>query len=116
MEKQLLQMDFSGGIATTSEKKDLTNTAKFVKNMNIFEDPAYITLSKKTTKVSGSTVDGLVTWAEDGSPFDTNRYFYDQQGKIYQETSSNVWSTLRTVFFFCFFFFFFFDFFLYFLG
>src|SRR3990167_8155360 len=97
MEKQLLQMDFSGGIATTSEKKDLTNTAKFVKNMNIFEDPAYITQAKKTTKVSGSTVDGLVHWAEDGSPWDTNRYFYDSGGKIYQETSAGSWSSLRTV-------------------
>jgi len=89
--------DFSGAIATTSEKKDIPNSAKFVKNLNPFEDPTYITLSKKPTKMSGSTVTNLVYWMEDGSPYDTNRYFYDLGGKIYCETNADVWSSLRTV-------------------
>jgi len=89
--------DFSGGIATTSEKKDIPFSAKFVKNLNPFEDPSYITLSKAPTKMSGSTVTNLCFWMEDGSPYDTNRYFYDLGGKIYRETSADAWSSLRTV-------------------
>ena len=96
-EKQITTLDFSGGIASVSEKKDVANSARFIKGLNPFEDPAYITQAKKTTKVSGSTVDGLVHWAEDGSPWSTNRYFYDSGGKIYQETSAGSWSSLRTV-------------------
>ena len=97
MERKIIISDFSGAIATTSEKKDIANSARFVKGMNPYEDPAYITLSRKATKVSGSTVVTLPHWAEDGSPWDTNRYFYDSGGKIYRETSGGTWSALRTV-------------------
>ena len=96
-QRKIIISDFSGAIATTSEKKGIPNSARFVKGLNPYEDPAFITLSRKATKVSGSTVDGLVHWTEDGSPWDTNRYFYDSQGKIYRETSAGVWSSLRTV-------------------
>lgn len=96
-ESQITTIDFSGGIATISEKKDKENSALFTKGLNIFEDPAYLTLAQKTTKVSGSTVTDLIHWAEDGSPYDTNRYFYSSGGKIYRETSGDVWSSLRTV-------------------
>ncbi len=89
--------DFSGGIATISSKKDVANSAKFSKNVNPFEDPAYLTLAKKTTKVSGSTVTDLIHWAQDGSPWDTSRYFYSSGGKIYKETSGGTWSAERTV-------------------
>lgn len=94
--KTLSLQDFSGGIAQ-SEKKDVPFSARFVKNLNPYEDPAYITLSKKASKVSGTTVTGLCYWMEDGSPYDTNEYFYDSAGKIYRETSAGVWSSLRTV-------------------
>lgn len=95
--QRLIIRDFSGGIGTVGEKKDVSNSCSFSKNLNPFEDPSYITLSRKTTKVSGSTVTDLVRWAEDGSPWSTNRYFYDESGKIYQETSGGSWSSLRTV-------------------
>jgi hypothetical protein len=95
--QKIVIRDFSGGIATTSEKKDVANSARFSKNLNPFEDPAYITLARKPTKVSGVLVTALPTWAEDGSPFSTSRYFYAEDGKIHQETSGAVWSTLRTV-------------------
>src|SRR4030066_197497 len=88
---------FDAGIASTSQKVDLPNSARWIKNLDPFSDPAYIRLSKKPTKVSGSTVDNLIFWMEDGSPYDTNRYFYDLGGKIYRETSGDVWSSLRTV-------------------
>lgn len=89
--------DFSGGIGVTSEKKDIAFSARFIKNLNVFEDPTYATLSKKATKVSGATVTSLAYWMEDGSPYDTNKYFYDLTGKIYRETSAGVWSELRDV-------------------
>jgi len=95
--KTISLRDFSGGIATSGEKKDIQFSARFIKNLNIFESPDYITLSKKATKVSGNTVTDLVTFCEDGSPYDTNKYFYDLAGKIYRETSGDVWSSLRTV-------------------
>jgi len=98
MAKQnLIIRDFSGGIGTLGEKKDIPNSVRFSKNLNPFEDTSYITLARKTTKVSGSTVTTLPTWMEDGSPWSTNRYFYDEGGKIYQETSGGAWSSLRTV-------------------
>lgn len=89
--------NFSGGITTIGEKTGPENSARFIKNLNIFESPDYVTLSPKLTKVSGSTVTGKVLWMADGSPWDSNRYFYDSDGKIYQETSGGTWSTLRTV-------------------
>ena len=97
MIKSISLRDFSGGIATSSEKKDIPFSARFVKNLNVFEDPTYATLSKKASKVSGTTVDNLCFWLEDGSPYDTNKYFYDLGGKIYRETAAGVWSSLRTV-------------------
>jgi len=93
--KTISLRDFSGGIAVNSDKKDIPFSARFVKNLNPFEDPTYITLSKKATKVSGETVKSLVYWMEDGSPYDTNEYFYDLTGRIYRETSDGTWSELR---------------------
>src|SRR3970040_2586383 len=88
---------FEGGIAVSGEKTDIPFSARFIKNLNPFESIDYITLSKAPTKMSGSTVTNLVFWCEDGSPYDTNRYFYDLGGKIYRETSADAWSSLRTV-------------------
>ena len=73
------------------------NSYGFSKNLTPFDDANSITFNPKTVKVSGSTVTNLVLWGADGSPYDTNRYFYDLGGNIYRETSSNVWSNLRTV-------------------
>ena len=70
-------------------------SAKLLKNLDIHEDPSYVTQNPKTTKVSGSTVLDLVKWIEDGTPHDTNRYFYDESGNIYKETSGGVWSVDR---------------------
>ena len=96
--RRLIVEEFRGGIATVSEKIDVQHSAKFIKNLNIYEDPAYVTLSRKATKVSGTgVVNALPLWAEDGSPYDTNRYFYDESGTITRETSLGVWSGLRTV-------------------
>src|SRR3990167_4379504 len=96
-EQTVTTLDFSGGIATLSEKKDIQHSAKFIKGLNPYEDPSYITLAKKTAKVSGTTVENLVLWAQDGSPWSTSRFFYDLGGIIYSETSGGTWTKERTV-------------------
>lgn len=95
--QKIIITDWSGGLATTSEKKDLPFTAKFAKGTNPFEDPAYLTLSRKATKISSTTVAGLPYWAVDGSPWNTNRYSYDSAGKVYKIASNDTVSLLRTV-------------------
>lgn len=94
--KQVNIQRFDGGIGTISEKADIANSAKFIKGLNPFEDPSYITQAKKTTKKSSTTVTGLVHWFADGSPWSTNRYAYDSAGKIYQINSSDTVSLLQT--------------------
>ncbi len=96
-EKKLLLRDYSGAISTTGERKSKPFSAKFVKNLNPYESPDYITLSKAPTKVSGSTVTDLIYWGISGEPYDTNLYFLSDGGKIYRETSGGTWSSLRTV-------------------
>ena len=96
-EQKLLLRDFSGAVALIGERKDKPFTARFIKNLNPFESPDYITLSKIPTKVSGSTVTDLIYWGVDGSPYDTNLYFLSEGGKFYRETSASAWSSLRTV-------------------
>lgn len=95
--QKLIIKRFEGGLATLSEKADMANSFKFLKNLDPFKDPSSITQARTATLVSGATVTGLPHWAEDGSPWSTNRYFYGSGGKIYQETSAGVWSSLRTV-------------------
>jgi len=88
--------DFTGGIGTVGEKKDIANSCRFLKNLNIHEDPSYVTLARKATKVSGTTVDGLVHWMEDASPWATDRYFFAVNGDVYKETEAGVWSDVFT--------------------
>jgi hypothetical protein len=85
---------FYGGSAD-NEKKGKEFANRFARNCNIFEDLDYLTINPKTAKVSGSTVDGLPHWAEDGSPWSTDRYFYASNGDIYKETSGGTWSLLQ---------------------
>lgn len=89
--------DFSGGIGTLGQVKDKVGTARFTKNLDPFEDTSYVTLSRKTTKISSTTVTNLPLWMEDGSPWSTDRYAYDLGGKIYGINSSDSVSVLRTV-------------------
>jgi len=91
----VLQTQFHGGISP-DEKIGIPGSARFIKHLNVHEDANYATLFPIGTKVSGTTVANLVTWFADGSPFDTNRYAYDQAGKIYKITNAEAWSLLQT--------------------
>ena len=95
MEGIVMIMGVLIGLATTGEKKDVANSARFMRNLNPFEDPSYLTLARETTKVSGTTVDELILWADDGSPHDTNRYFYGDSGSIFSESNAGVWADER---------------------
>src|SRR5687767_5571311 len=94
--KSITISNFSGGIGD-QEKRGLVGSARFIKNLNPHEDDAYLVPTPKLSKVSGSTVTGLVKWAADVSPWATDKYFYDDGGKIYKETSGGTWSSERTV-------------------
>lgn len=82
---------FSGGISP-NQKAGIANSCRFSKHLEIHEDINYATLKPRATKVSGSTVTDLVKWMDDGTPWDTNRWFYDSSGNIYKETSGGTWS------------------------
>ena len=69
--------NFSGAITTISSKSGIENSARFIKAANPFQDPNYLTLAKKTTKISSTTVTGLPHFFEDFSPWSTNRCAYD---------------------------------------
>lgn len=94
-DKQSRVIDIFGGISFAN-KIGRNGSFGFGKYLDIYTDPNDLTLNQVPIKVSGSTVTGLVKWIEDGTPYDTNRYFYDAAGKIYQETTSGVWSVLQT--------------------
>lgn len=85
----------SGGISKDKKSSQYQNAARFIKSLNIHSDYNESTLMPKLSKVSGLTVTALVKWSDDGSPFDTNRYFYDEDGNLYKETSGGTWSVDR---------------------
>jgi len=89
--------NFSGAITTISSKSGIENSARFIKAANPFQDPNYLTLAKKTTKISSTTVTGLPHFFEDFSPWSTNRCAYDSAGKIYAISNADSVSLLRTV-------------------
>jgi hypothetical protein len=95
--RTLIIKDFTGGIGTLGEKRDLPGSAKFTKALDPFEDTSYVTLARKATKKSATTITGLPHWIEDGSPWSTDKYVYDSAGKLYKVNSSDVVSDLRTV-------------------
>lgn len=88
--------NFSGGVGTVGEKLGPENSARFIKHLNPFEDPSYITQSMKTT-VGNLITDSLTLWVEDGSPYNTKRYTYTDSGKIYSITSGELFVLERTV-------------------
>jgi hypothetical protein len=95
-DRTLIIKDFTGGIGTLGEKRDQPGSAKFTKAIDPFEDTSYVTLARKATKKSSTTVAGLIHWIEDGSPWTTDKYAYDSAGKIYKITSGDVVSLLQT--------------------
>lgn len=88
-------IDIYGGISV-SKKIGQQGSFRFGRHLNIIDDPNDLTLFITGTKDSGSTVTGLIKWIVDATPYNTKRYFYDENGKIYEE-NAGVWTVLRTV-------------------
>lgn len=97
MSKQILwQKDFYGGISH-GKKIGAQGSFRYAEAADIHKDPNEWTILPAASKVSGSTVDSLVKWIVDGSPYNDKRYFYAENGKIFEEDSGGTWSSLRTV-------------------
>lgn len=85
-----------GGISIAS-KVGQQGSFRFGTHLDITSDPNEIKLNLTGTKKSATTVTGLVKWIVDGTPFDTNRYAYDDAGNIYKIDASDVFTLLRAV-------------------
>lgn len=85
-----------GGISI-AKKVGQQSSFQFGTHLNIISDPNEITLNLTGTKKSASVVTGLIKWIVDGTPFDTNRYAYDDAGNIYKIDSSDTFTLLRAV-------------------
>lgn len=92
--QQVIIEEFEGGISPF-EKTGIKGAARFIRHLNIHEDPHRVTLLPAPAKVSGSTVLDLVKCATDTIPYATDKYFYDLLGNIYKETSAGTWSLDR---------------------
>lgn len=87
------QVNFSNGIADGMADKDwLPYSARFTRNLAIFDNLNYATLNPQPVQDSGSNVTDWVRWMDAGYPWDTNRYAFGNSGNVYKITSSNVWS------------------------
>jgi len=95
MIRRLNQKYFYGGLSS-SHKIGIEGSFKFAEKLNIYDEPTQVSVLPAASKVSGNTVDDLVKWIVPGTPYDTNKYFYGDAGKIYKETSGGVWSLLQT--------------------
>lgn len=85
-----------GGISI-AKKVGQQGSFRFGTHLNITDDPNEISLNLTGTKKSASVVTGLIKWIVDGTPFDTNRYAYDDAGNIYKIDSSDNFTLLRAV-------------------
>jgi len=96
--QKLVISDFSGAIGRSSnEKKKIANAARFSKGLDPFSDQSYVTLARKGTKKSSTTVAGLPTFMVDGSPWTSNRFVLDNAGKFYTVSSADSFALSRTV-------------------
>lgn len=87
----IVQVNFSNGISY-SQKDWLPNSARFTRNLSIFDDMNYVTLNPTPSKDSGSIVTDAVAWMEAGYPWDTNRYAYGDSGNLYKIATGSIWS------------------------
>jgi hypothetical protein len=92
----LNQPYFYGGISQSS-KIGIKGSFSFGQRLNIFDEPTQISIMPQSVKVSGTTVTDLVKWAVSGAPYDSNIYFYSENGKLYVQNGSGTWSLLRSV-------------------
>jgi hypothetical protein len=94
--KDITISQFTGGISP-NKKVGREHSYRMARNLNTFEDSSEVTLMPKSVKISGTNVLGLPKWFSDGSPYETDKYSYDELGNLYSiDTSDNV-SLIRAV-------------------
>ena len=85
--------DFYGGISPYEKKArgfsgmvapDRKSFARFMRNLNIHEDPSYMTPHPALSKISSTTVTDLVKWMDECNPWSTDKYAVDASGNIYK--------------------------------
>lgn len=90
------EQQFNLGISN-SDKLGPKGSFAFAQNLDIYTDPASLTLNPQTIKDSGTTVQSLIKWFVSGRAYDTNLYSIDDGGRFYKRTSGGAWSLLRSV-------------------
>lgn len=90
-----IQTNFSNGISQNS-KNWLPYSARFTRNLAIFEDSDSVTLTPIPVKDSGSVVTDLVKWIVDANPYENARYALGDSGIVYK-IASNVWTSDHTI-------------------
>lgn len=95
-QKKISQNNFSGGISDISSKSGINNSASFLQNIDVFDDPNHLINAEDSTKISSTTVTDLVRWIVDASPWNTNRYAVDESGDLYSIDNSNTVTNLQT--------------------
>lgn len=91
----LTNTNFSNGISENS-KNWLPYSARFTRNLAIFEDSDSCTLTPMPVLDSGVVVTDLVKNMIDAYPYETARYAYGDSGNIYR-IASNTWALDHTV-------------------
>lgn len=83
-----------GGIADYSKDSRVPNTVAWMRSVDYRSDPRIATILPKTSKESGTIIEGLVKW---GAQVDTDAYLYDDVGNLYKRTATPSYSLLRSV-------------------
>jgi hypothetical protein len=93
----LVNVNFSNGIASPMADKDwLPYSARFTRNLAIFDNLNYATLNPIPIKDSGSVVTDLIKKMESTYPYDNARYAYGDSGNVYRITN-NTWVLDHTI-------------------
>lgn len=100
MAKQtLIIKEFTGG-ASPFEKRWVSNSARKMRALRIFDDPSYITPSIDPNTIAGTgtvqTLDNIVKWIDHGAPWDNIVYFNCRTGSLYTFETDRTWTRQRT--------------------
>src|SRR3990167_3949881 len=93
MERIINQERFNGNLSE-DERDGIPNSFFWGRSLDTRSNPSVLKILPKTTKESGSTVDGLVKFFE---PVSTDMFSYADNGDIYKRTSAGSWSLIGTL-------------------
>lgn len=88
-----IQKDYTGGIAEGS-KRGYKGSVQDAIAIDYRSDPDKLKVLPRLVKISGTTVTGLPKW---GKEFNSLKFVYDSDGKLYSINNSDTVTLLRTV-------------------